>query len=74
VVRALINKPGLLLADEPTGSLDEENAESLGILLTEINREENTGMVVVTHSMELARRMDHIYRLHSGTLGKITSA
>jgi len=71
VVRALINKPGLLLADEPTGSLDEENANALGALLVELNREEEMGMVVVTHSMELAKRMEVIYRLHMGRLDKI---
>ena len=71
VVRALINNPGLLLADEPTGSLDEVNAASLGILLGELNREEEMGMVVVTHSIEIARRMKVIYELHSGRLEKI---
>ena len=71
VVRALINNPGLLLADEPTGSLDEASAASLGILLGELNREEEMGMVVVTHSMEIARRMKVIYKLHSGRLEKI---
>lgn len=74
VVRALINKPGLLLADEPTGSLDEENAAALGILLDELNREENLGMVLVTHSIELARRMKVIYRLHRGRLEMIEKA
>ncbi len=74
VVRALINKPGLLLADEPTGSLDEENANALGALLVELNREEEMGMVVVTHSMELAKRMDVIYRLSKGRLDKIGKA
>jgi len=74
VVRALINKPGLLLADEPTGSLDEVHAASLGMLLGELNREEEMGMVVVTHSMEIARRMKVIYRLHSGRLEKIEEA
>ena len=71
VVRALINNPGLLLADEPTGSLDEKNAAALGTLLAELNSEEKMGMVVATHSMELARRMKVIYRLHLGRLEKI---
>ncbi|MBN1200027.1 MAG: ABC transporter ATP-binding protein [Bacteroidales bacterium] len=74
VVRALINQPGLLLADEPTGSLDEENATTLGILLAELNREEEMGMVLVTHSMELAKRMKVIYRLHLGRLEKMEEA
>ena len=68
VVRALINKPRLLLADEPTGSLDENTADELGSLLVELNREENIALIVVTHSADLARRMGKIYRLHSGKL------
>ncbi|TSA30061.1 MAG: ABC transporter ATP-binding protein [Bacteroidetes bacterium] len=71
VVRALINRPGLLLADEPTGSLDEDHAQALGELLAELNREENMGLVVVTHSIELARRMKVRYLLHSGRLEKM---
>lgn len=71
VVRALVNKPGLLLADEPTGSLDETNAGELGDLLAELNREEQMGMVVVTHSMDLAGKMKKICRLHMGRLEKI---
>lgn len=71
VVRALVNKPGLLLADEPTGSLDEEHAAALGNMLAELNIEEKMGLVVVTHSMELARRMKVIYRLHQGRLQKM---
>jgi len=68
VVRALINQPRLILADEPTGSLDTENAVMLGQLLYELNHEQKTALVVVTHSMELASRMDSIYRLGSGKL------
>jgi len=71
VVRALINQPKLLLADEPTGSLDTENAAMLGQLLYEINREQKTALVVVTHSIELAGRMDSIYRLGSRKLQMI---
>jgi lipoprotein-releasing system ATP-binding protein len=68
VVRALIKQPRLLLADEPTGSLDAASAEKLAILLTELNREENVAMVIVTHSMELAAKMDKIYQLREGRL------
>jgi len=68
VVRALINQPKLLLADEPTGSLDADNADQLATLLTELNRELNIAMVIVTHSMELAGKMNKIYRLHEGKL------
>ncbi len=66
VVRALINRPRLLLADEPTGSLDADNAMQLGQLLTELNREENVALVIVTHSMEIAKKMDKIYTLREG--------
>jgi ABC-type lipoprotein export system ATPase subunit len=68
VVRALINKPKLLLADEPTGSLDADNAAQLAILLTELNQEENVALVLVTHSMELAAKMENIYQLREGKL------
>jgi len=68
VVRALINQPRLLLADEPTGSLDSVNADQLVQLLLDLKKEQQFSMVIVTHSMELAARMDKIYRLE---LGKI---
>jgi lipoprotein-releasing system ATP-binding protein len=68
VVRALINQPRLLLADEPTGSLDAENASRLGQLLTELNLEHNLAVLVVTHSPDLASRMKSIYKLSSGRL------
>ena len=71
VVRALINRPKLLLADEPTGSLDTDNARELGRLLTELNHEQKIALVVVTHSMELAEKMNLIYRLDSGKLQQI---
>ncbi|MFC2151734.1 ABC transporter ATP-binding protein [Bacteroidota bacterium] len=68
VVRALINEPDLILADEPTGSLDQDSAEQLGELLSEINKKQNVAMVLVTHSLELAKRMDTIYKLDHGKL------
>jgi len=68
VVRALINKPRMLLADEPTGSLDEDNAAQLATLLTELNLEQDVALVIVTHSMDLASKMDKIYQLHEGKL------
>lgn len=70
VVRALINQPKLLLADEPTGALDRASAESLGQLLVELNQEEGVTLIVVTHSMELAKRMKRVMRLEGGTLGE----
>ncbi len=68
VVRALINQPQLLLADEPTGSLDHKSAQELGQLLLELNREEGVTLVVVTHALELARRMARVLELRDGTL------
>ncbi len=68
VVRALINTPKLILADEPTGSLDKESTENLGQLLVDLNREEGVALITVTHSMELARLMDKIYNLQNGQL------
>ncbi len=68
VVRALINKPQLILADEPTGALDEKNALNLTELLNHISSEEGISLVVVTHSAELASQMDKIYQLKDGQL------
>lgn len=69
VVRALINRPSLLLADEPTGSLNREGAEDLTELLLELNREVGMALVVVTHSMAVAERMGRVLELREGTLG-----
>ncbi len=68
VVRALINQPKLLLADEPTGSLDGPTAEALGDLLVELNREMHLTLMVVTHAMGLARRMNRVLALAHGKL------
>jgi lipoprotein-releasing system ATP-binding protein len=68
VVRALINQPRLLLADEPTGSLDAGNAMQLGQLLAELNVDPGLAVVVVTHSMDLASLMKKIFKLSSGQL------
>lgn len=72
VVRALINNPAVLLADEPTGSLDHENSSQLFDMLIEFSRTDEVALVVVTHSQELAGRMDTIYSLQSGILDMIT--
>lgn len=68
VVRALINEPALLLADEPTGSLDHASAESLADLLAGLKRDAGVALIVVTHSAELARRMDRVLRICDGVL------
>jgi lipoprotein-releasing system ATP-binding protein len=68
VVRALINQPQLLLADEPTGSLDHASAQELGQLLLELNREEGVTLIVVTHAGELAGRMGRVLELKEGRL------
>ena len=68
VVRALINQPKLLLADEPTGSLDRKASENIADLLVELNRSEKVTMIVVTHSRELAKRMGRIMELTGGSL------
>lgn len=68
VVRALINQPQLLLADEPTGSLDGASAEQLARLLAELNREERVTLIVVTHSQQLAQSLGRRLELKGGRL------
>ncbi|HOF39635.1 MAG TPA: ABC transporter ATP-binding protein [Candidatus Hydrogenedentes bacterium] len=68
VVRALINQPRLLLADEPTGALNEEAAAGLVALLLELSREEGMTLVVVTHAKQVAAQMDRVLELHDGLL------
>jgi len=67
-VRALINSPELVLADEPTGALDQKTSEKIIQLLIELNREEGTTMIVVTHSQTLAAKMDRAFLLEDGSL------
>jgi ABC-type lipoprotein export system ATPase subunit len=68
VVRALINRPGLLLADEPTGSLDKDASDNIAELLVELNRSEAVTLIVVTHSAELAGYMGRVLELSNGML------
>ena len=68
VVRSLINRPKLLLADEPTGSLDHTAADNLAQLLVELNQEEGVTLISVTHSSELAARMMRGLELSGGVL------
>ena len=64
----MINQPKLLLADEPTGSLDRASAENLRDLLIEVNRDEGVALIVVTHSVELANGFGRIFEMHDGSL------
>jgi lipoprotein-releasing system ATP-binding protein len=73
LVRALINEPELLLADEPTGALDRTSASKLGELLVELNRELGVTLIVVTHSLELARRLGRILELRDGLLNPLAA-
>jgi ABC-type lipoprotein export system ATPase subunit len=68
VARALINGPKLLLADEPTGSLDESASQSIAELLASLNHDEGVALVVVTHSRPLAERIGRVLELSGGTL------
>lgn len=69
VVRALINRPSLLLADEPTGALDRGSAQALGRLLVDLNKEAGVTLIVVTHALGLARQMAQVWELRDGLLG-----
>ena len=68
VVRALINRPKLLLADEPTGSLDKDAAENIAELLVELNRSEEVTLITVTHSLKLAELIGNVMELSDGML------
>lgn len=71
VARALVQKPTLLLADEPTGNLDRKIARAIGELLLEVHREQNTILVVVTHSAELAGTFPRRMVMDDGTLRNV---
>ena len=71
VARALIRRPRIVLADEPTGNLDRSNADEVLSLLTELARERGAAVVLVTHDPVIARRCDKIFHLREGVLEKV---
>ena len=68
LIRALVNSPSILLADEPTGSLDEKNADNLGELILEMNKELGITILLATHSSDLAKKMSRVLHLENGNL------
>jgi len=71
IARALIHQPDCIFADEPTGNLDRKNAEQAIDLIINLNKEYNTSLVIVTHDLKIAERMDTIYTLEDGVLCNI---
>jgi lipoprotein-releasing system ATP-binding protein len=70
VARALVTNPKAILADEPTGNLDQVTAGKIFALMQELNQELGTAFIVVTHDLSLAKKMDSIYQLVNGNLKK----
>ncbi len=68
MARAFINSPKILFADEPTGNLDEENADHVTDVLFEMNREEKTTLVLVTHNLELAKKTERVLQMKGGKI------
>ena len=68
LARAFIHQPSILFADEPTGNLDGDTSGLVEELLFDLNKEAGTTLVLVTHNLDLARKTDHIYRIHQGAV------
>jgi lipoprotein-releasing system ATP-binding protein len=73
VARALINKPGVILADEPTGNLDSKTADQVYQLMLELNQELNVSFLVVTHDHELAAKMGKVLHMEDGLISQSIS-
>jgi lipoprotein-releasing system ATP-binding protein len=72
LARAMVQRPRLLLADEPTGNLDEKTGEHVADLIFSLNRQYGTTVIIVTHNLTLARRMDRCIGIHEGTAVELT--
>ncbi len=71
IARALVNQPKILLADEPTGNLDDETAQKVFEEMMTLVRQTKLSALIATHNIELAMRMDRVVRLHGGLLSQI---
>ena len=68
IARALVTRPQCILADEPTGNLDEHTARQIFDIMLELNQQNNVSLIMVTHNMSLASRFDKVLELHDGRL------